>query len=532
MTDTTPTKTTRERRRRLPMIIGAILVALVIIAIAVVLIFRWTFPSGPAFRNLPVSGDSEVRTTYGDVRGARQDSVFRYLGIPYATADERFKPAHDVEPWDGVFEANAYGPTSPQGAMFGGSAPSDDTGTDNNCQNLNIWTPDVNDHGDRPVMVWLHGGGFSTGSANERNYDGANLSESQDVVVVSVNHRLNVFGHLDLSAYGEEYAASGNVGLLDIVDALEWIRDNIEAFGGDPDNVTLFGQSGGGAKILALMTMPSAQGLFHKCIVQSGATETMGVTFATKEQSQALAAHVLEGLGIDSANPDALQTVPVDELQAATVDALQQTADEYEIPAPLGSGYQMECGPVVDGDILPTNPVTEDSFAQAGRDVPLLIGSNLNEWTSFGSPTQVPEGQEQAVREAVAQAYPNIDGLDASHVDTLIRLPMLKIMSHKADQHGADVYAYVFTRGSGVAGSYHGAEIPYVFHNVDNAVSDAVSQAWANFARTGVPSADDLPEWEPYTRDNGATMLLGDDSELVHHHDRDLMALLSPEYGY
>lgn len=141
MTDTTPAKTTRERRRRLPMIIGAILVALVIIAIAVVLIFRWTFPSGPAFRNLPVSGDSEVRTTYGDVRGARQDSVFRYLGIPYATADERFKPAHDVEPWDGVFEANAYGPTSPQGAMFGGSAPSDDTGTDNNCQNLNIWTP-------------------------------------------------------------------------------------------------------------------------------------------------------------------------------------------------------------------------------------------------------------------------------------------------------------------------------------------------------------------------------------------------------
>ena len=440
------------------MAIGAIIAALAVICIAVVAVFHWTFPSGPAFRNLPVSEDSELETAYGTIRGARQDNVYRYLGIPYATAEERFQPALGLEPWDGVFEANEYGPTSPQGAMFGGSAPSDDVGADNNCQNLNIWTPDINDHGDRPVMVWLHGGGFSTGSANERNYDGANLSASQDVVVVSVNHRLNVFGHLDLSAYGEAYAASANVGLLDIVDALEWIRDNITAFGGDPDNVTLFGQSGGGAKILALMTMPSARGLFHKGIVQSGATETMGVTFATQEQSQALAARVLDELGIGPENLDALQTVPVDELQAAAVDALQQTADEFEISAPLGSGYQMEWGPVVDGDILPTNPVTEDSFARAGRDIPLLIGSNLNEWTSFGYPTQVPAGQEQAVRDAVAQAYPDIDGLDASHVDALIRLPMLTIMSHKADQQGGDVYAYVFTRGSGVAGSYHGAE--------------------------------------------------------------------------
>lgn len=165
-------------------------------------------------------GDGIVQTTAGQVQGTDLGGIYRYLGVPYAAAAERFVPAEEVEPWDGVLEADAYGPMSPQGMISGVEGEADQTGTDNNCQNLNIWTPGVNDGEKRPVMVWLHGGGFSTGSANEADYDGEALSRSGDVVVVSVNHRLNVFGHLDLSAYGDKYQYSANVGMTDIVAAL------------------------------------------------------------------------------------------------------------------------------------------------------------------------------------------------------------------------------------------------------------------------------------------------------------------------
>lgn len=187
----------------------------------------------------------------------------------------------------------------------------------------------------------------------------------------------------------------------------------------------------------------------------------------------------------------------------------------------------------MDGDVLPSNPVTDDAFAEAGKNVTLLIGSNLNEWTGMSAPTTVPDGTDrQALAAALQEAYPDKRGLKASRVDTLIRLPMLKIMSHKADQHGASVYSYVFTHSSGVAGSYHGSEIPYVFDNVSGKLADHISQAWVSFAKTGRPSADGLPQWKPYTRENGATMILDDHSKLVHHHDRELMRLLSPNYSY
>ena len=232
--------------------------------------------------------------------------------------------------------ADSYGSMSPQGAISGVGGAADQSGTDNNCQNLNIWTPGVNDGEARPVMVWLHGGGFSTGSANEAGYDGTNLSRDGNVVVVGVNHRLNVFGHLDLSAYGEKYQYSANVGITDVVDALEWIQENIAAFGGDPENVTVFGQSGGGAKVLALMTSPYAEGLFDKGIVQSGATETMGPSFNTQESSTALTENILEILGIDGENIEELQTIPVEELEVAATQALTRTGEELQIPAALG----------------------------------------------------------------------------------------------------------------------------------------------------------------------------------------------------
>lgn len=195
-----------------------------------------------------VQADGIVKTTAGLIQGTKEDGIYCYLGVPYAEAKERFVPAEEVTPWEGVRVADTYGPMSPQAQISGVDGESSQNGTDNNSQNLNIWTPGVNDGKKRPVMVWLHGGGFSTGSANEEGYDGQALSSSGDVVIVSVNHRLNVFGYLDLSAYGDKYKYSANVGLMDIVDSLKWIQDNIEAFGGDPENVTLFGQSGGGSE--------------------------------------------------------------------------------------------------------------------------------------------------------------------------------------------------------------------------------------------------------------------------------------------
>ena len=472
------------------------------------------------------NGGTVVQTTAGLVQGTDEDGISRYLGIPYAQAEERFVPAAEVTAWEGIRIADSYGPISPQGAISGLGQAGNQDGTDNNSQNLNIWTPGVNDGEKRPVMVWLHGGGFSTGSANEEGYDGENLSRSGDVVVV------NVFGYLDLSAYGEKYKDSANVGIRDIVDSLEWIQDNIEAFGGDPDNVTVFGQSGGGAKVLALMTSPYAEGLFHKGIVQSGATETMGVIFNSQEASTRLTENILKKLNITEDNIEDIQTVPVEELETAAMEALQETGEELKLPAALGGGYSMDWEPVVDGDFLPTNPVTEDSFAEAGADIPLLIGSNLNEWSGFFETAPIEPTKE--LETALREAYPDKTELTAEQVDTTtIRLPLLKIMSHKADQKAAPVYAYVFTYGN----SYHGAEIPYVFQRVSGSgeeqeLAEQVSQAWINFARTGRPGAGKIPEWEPYTRESGATMLLDVEPELVYHHDQELLSILVPDYEY
>ena len=478
------------------------------------------------------NGETVVQTTAGLVQGTDEDGIYRYLGVPYAQARERFVPAEDVGAWDGIRMADSYGPISPQGAISGLGDAGNQDGTDNNSQNLNIWTPGVNDGKKRPVMVWLHGGGFSTGSANEEGYDGENLSRSGDVVVVSVNHRLNVFGYLDLSAYGEKYKDSANVGIRDIVASLEWIQDNIEGFGGDPGNVTVFGQSGGGAKVLALMTSPYAKGLFHKGIVQSGATETMGVIFNSQEASTRLTEHILEKLDITEDNIEDIQSVPVEQLEAAAAEALQETGEELKLPAALGGGYSMDWEPVVDGDFLPTNPVTEDSFAEAGTDIPLLIGSNLNEWSGFFETDPIEPTKELTA--ALRGAYPDKTELTAEQVDTTtIRLPLLKIMSHKADQKAAPVYAYVFTYGN----SYHGAEIPYVFNHVsgsgeEQTLGEQVSQTWVNFARTGVPGTEGMPEWEPYTRESGATMILDTESNLVYHHDQELLSILVPDYEY
>ncbi len=514
-------------------IVILVLALLLIIGIAVFFFIRNLFSQSPIER-ADGSDDAVVQTAQGAVRGSIEEGTYQYLGIPYARAEERFVPAEDVESWDDILEATECGPMSPQSAMLGMGGGSQE-GTDNNCQNLNLWTPGIGDGKKRAVMVWLHGGGFSTGTANSEEFNGGDLSKSGDVVVVSVNHRLGVSGFLDLSAYGDKYQYSANAGLTDIVKSLEWIQENIEAFGGDPENVTLFGQSGGGAKVLSMMTSPYAKELFHRGIVQSGATETMGVTFTSQEASTKLAERILDRLGVSGDKIEDIQNVSLEELEEASQEALQETAEEFQIPAPLGAGYAMEWGPVIDGDYMPTNPVTEDSFAENGKEIDLLIGSNLNEWTMLmgGDQGALPEETVQAY----TVAYPDKDPENANKVDTLIRLPMLKLMSHKADQGGANVYAYMFTWDETRMGAFHGAEIPFVFHHPQDGgdaqkLADQVSAAWVNFAKTGVPSADGLPEWEAYDREGQATMILDKNPMLVYGHDNELMRLLEPDYEY
>ncbi|WP_160723508.1 carboxylesterase/lipase family protein [Bacillus sp. USDA818B3_A] len=523
-------KTKNKGLKRIFMVLGVIVGIIIIAGAGIFLYLRSQF-AAPRVVIGNVTDDAIVKTGAGSLRGYISDGIYTYHGIPYAEAAERFVPAEKVTPWKGVLDVAKYGKISPQGAILGMSVSDDADETDNNSQNLNLWTPGINDGKKRPVMVWLHGGGFSMGSANDATSDGTALSKSGDVVVVGVNHRLNVYGHMDLSAYGEKYQYSANVGMMDIVMALEWIQENIETFGGDPGNVTVFGQSGGGAKVLSLMISPYAKGLFHKGIVESGATEMMGVKFSSKEESQRLTENILKHLGISADNIDALQTVSNKKLQDAAGSALQETGVEFQIPAPLSDDYGMEWGPVIDGDFMPTNPVTEDSFAEMGKDIPLLIGSNLNEWTGMRAAARHSDLNDKQIN-AYVSAYPNKDRDEADKVDTFIRLPMLKIMSHKADQGGAPVYAYVFTYDNGAMGAYHGAEIPYVFAHESGKLGKEVSQAWINFARSGIPGADGLPDWEPYTRERRATMLLDTQSELVYNHDTELMRLLEPDYVY
>lgn len=510
-------------------------------------------------------GNKIVQIESGALQGGINDGIYTYFGVPYAEAHERFVSAGKVTPWTGVRKATEYGPISLQSSLTG--FPVSKGKQDNNAQNLNIWTPGV-DAKKRAVMVWLHGGGFSTGSALEvPAYNGENLSRKGDVVVVSVNHRLNVVGHLDLSAYGEKYKYSANVGIEDIIDALQWIQKNIASFGGDPKNVTIFGESGGGAKVLALMTSPYAKGLFQKGIVESGATESMGVNFTTLAASRRVGELTLKNLGITKNNLDAILSVPYDKLVQESMKAQVETAGEFGLKGALTGKVSMDWEPVVDGDFLPTNPVTPDSFAVAGKNIPLLIGSNLNEWASMNlvmgpdkgktfTDTEIDQRLQKAYgvnkEKVIAEfmkAFPTKTKADALYFDTFIRLPMLKIMSHKADQNGAPVYAYVYTHGSPFA--IHTAEIPLVFNNPNAEppisvggtksetekqaianISDTMSSAWISFAKTGKPSAASLPEWQAYTRSNGATMLLDTKNTLVHGHDKTLIKILAPDYQW
>jgi para-nitrobenzyl esterase len=509
------------------------------------------------------SNGALVRTTGGKVRGTIDDRVLTFRGIPYARAD-RFMPPAPTK-WTSTFSADRFGATCPQTARnpFPGVGPKLPQSED--CLNLNVWTTSTKDKQRRAVMVWLHGGGFSGGSSMEAiSYDGKNLSKKGDVVIVSVNHRLNLLGHLDLSAVHPRYKYSANLGVMDLVASLQWVRANIAKFGGDPNNVTIFGESGGGAKVLTLMATPAAKGLFHKAIVQSGAVEGMGMTLTSPQAGKRVAELTLQALAIGPKELGRLRAVPYAQLADASAKALKQTADEQRIRALRGNGFALDWAPTMDGKYIPVQPVGE-SFAAQSRNIPLLIGSNLHEcetfpellnrdklqsdnrntWTAEQVAAKLKEkhgDKADAVAQAFLQAYPQRKLAGALYADAFLRRPAIKTANLKADRRSAPVYAHLFAWETpafgGLGGAYHTSEIPFVFDNIAItgeltgsgkeafALADQMSLAWIGFAKTGQPSTANLPRWLPYTRENGATMVFDGSSELKYHHDAGLLRLL------
>lgn len=498
-----------------------------------------------------------AETESGKVGGYVENGIYIYKGVPYAKA-ERFMPPVAADKWEGIRSSRAYGPTCPQGKRMGWYSDEqafafnwDDGYPDENCLRVNIWTPGVNDGKKRPVMVWLHGGGYAAGSGQELpSYDGTNLAKKGDVVVVTLNHRLNALGFLDLSAYGEKYLKSGNVGLLDLVAALQWVNKNIAAFGGDASNVTIFGQSGGGGKVSTLLATPSAAGLFHKAIVQSGSMlRTMEAKY-----SRRIGTATVEALRLEASRIDEIQKIPYETLLAAGEKAIAKVRAEAEKEGV--SSFIFGWAPTVDGSVLPTQPFDPQAPAQS-QNIPMMIGTTLHEFTMS---TYVPSfrsiSKEEAVEhlkkkyagrtddflKAFEKAYPSYQPKDLIDVDFVFRPGAVEQAKLKAAQQGAPVYMYLFAWESpvldGMFRSTHCMEIPFVFNNVvrhagmtgggaeAQALGEKMSSAWINFAKTGNPNADGLPAWEPFTAEKGATMFFNNTSEIKYNHDKELLEVV------
>lgn len=515
------------------------------------------------FAQLQTGADVAVTDTdRGQVRGYINNGIYTYKGIPYATA-KRFEAAQKPDAWEGVRSSTTYGPVAPlltptTSVMDESEFVFDhDWGyTSEDCLVLNVWTPGINDGKKRPVMFWIHGGGFTAGSSQELpSYHGENLAKKGDVVVVSINHRLNVLGFLDLSAYGEQFKYSANNSIMDMRVALEWVRDNIENFGGDPNNVLIFGQSGGGAKVNTLMAMPSAKGLFHKAVNQSGAFRS---GMLEKEETQAITAEVLKQLDISANNIEQLQTIPFADLADAGRKALQVVAEKMRAEGKTIPGLGLNWGPSRDGELLPYQLLSDEALTLS-KDIPLLIGTVKNEFMpslrsglSNGSMDQVKgfiqnqyKDKAEDFMTAVKKAYPDAEKpSDLMDVDLLFRPGCVYQANAKsALTGGAPVYMYMFTWQSPVMdGKYkaiHCMELPFVFDNIDRCanmtggteaahqLADKVSQAWINFARFGNPNQQGLPHWEAYSEKNGTTMLFDNTCKIVHHHDKALLDLVS-----
>ena len=494
-------------------------------------------------RGLPRT--SVVQTASGRVRGVVRFGVNQFWGVPYAasTADaNRFMAPAKVAPWTGVrdcFEVGHRAPQDPDGPISEVFALDRQEPMGEDCLNLNVFTPGLGS-GNRPVMVWLHGGGFAGGSGNWILYEGTNLARKEDVVVVSVTHRLNLFGFLHLSDLGggEKWANSSNMGMQDIVAALAWIKENIAAFGGNPSNVTTFGQSGGGGKVTTLMAMPSAKGLMHRAIAMSGSA----IRGATRENATLATQQFLAKLGVRPDRIDRLQDFTWQQLQSAF----------YSEPRIQG----LAGGPVVDGRSLPRDQWSPDAPA-VSADVPLMMSSVETEdaWNDPPPPLQMPEEEmmtrvrrivrndDSKARELVAlyrKTHPGISTTDVyliMNADNTRRANAQLLCELKAAQGKAPAYLYFFNWRSpvhkGQMKAYHTLDIPFALYNIDQAASmtgamqdryalaHKMSAAFAAFARTGNPNHRDIPMWPAFNARTYPTMVFGNECKVVDDPNRE-----------
>ena len=488
--------------------------------------------------------DPVVTTTSGTISGSVNEGIYAFKGIPYARA-ERFMPPQEPDAWEGVLECNDFGPVAKQVVPW----YPDSVQHEKELFSANVWTQGIKDGKKRPVMLWLHGGGFHVGASNDPMTYGEALAKKGDVVFVSINHRLNILGFLDLSACGEKYAQSANVGMLDIVKALEWIQKNIEKFGGNPSDVTIVGESGGGGKVGTLMCMPAAKGLFHKAIIQSGTL----LNTMNKEKSQQLGLAVLEKLGLTPGEVEKLDTIPYQDLVKAGNDAIAEISGPRKPGSPTMFGF----APSADGVTLLQQPFSP-GFADISNDIPLMMGTTLNELvrTAYGEKDLTMEqARERLAKEygdstdqyiaLFAEAYPDYTPQDLLSIDKVFRPYTIRTADARALESSAPVYVYFLAWKSGVddasKGSFHGLDIPLAFNTVDLRsdwtgntgeaweMAGKMSSAWINFIKTGNPNVEGvLPEWEPYTAQNGATMYFDKECRIVNNHDRALMHFINP----
>lgn len=483
-----------------------------------------------------------VTVAEGTVRGASSvlegREVRRFLGIPYAGSPagaRRFLPPLPAAGWTGVLDGTVPGPAAPQNPEMPappGRKPR--TWSETDCLNLNIWTPEAGGSG-LPVMVWVHGGAYVSGSGSDAMYDGGSLAGATGAVVVTINYRLGALGFLHLAELlGPEYADSSNVALLDVLEALRWVRRNIAAFGGDPDNVTLFGESAGAAAVGTLLGMPASQGLFRRAIMQSGTAER----YRSAEDSSRISREFLSLCGLDPSKPRDLLTLPVERLLKAQEELVQRFgAETFAVPLP----FQPTTG-------TPSLPVPPLEAVRRGlsSEVDLLIGTNLNEGSvAVEMRPKNPSEPSHAERAAAVLADAGAQGREAEYAralasalgaepsgkqlleaaisDAVYRQPSNRLLDARQGSAGNN-YSYLFTWHSpamgGKLGACHALDIPFVFRQLASPeaefltrgtaprnLSDMMSTAWAGFALGGRPAAPGLPVWPEYWPGRGTMVL-------------------------
>ncbi|MGI1678823.1 MAG: carboxylesterase/lipase family protein [Cellvibrionaceae bacterium] len=483
-------------------------------------------------------------TQYGKVRGYVENGVTVFKGVRYGadTATTRFQAPKAPEPWSDVKDALEYGnstrqiPTGSGGGLFTSWKPDPVPALSEDSLFLNVWTPALRDEKKRPVLVWFHGGGFTSGSGSSQAYDGVRLANRGDVVVVTVNHRLNYFGYLNLANYGEKFKDSGAAGMLDLVASLEWVRDNIAEFGGDPDNVLIFGESGGGMKVSTLLAMDNAKGLFHKAVIQSGP----GITLAKPEDSAKAASLVVEALGLTDETVNQILTMSPEKIETAA----RAVAKENKI--------SIASNPTVDGNNIPRHPFLDGAPPQSA-DIPVLIGTTRTEmsllagsrnpklfeitWETLGDELSKLDStiDSKAAIETYKGENPGIGAVElyfTAATDRGFLNRSVDLAEKKSKQAGAPAYFYLLNWDTPVENgkwfSPHALEIGMVFDNVEKSASmsgtsaeaqriaDLMSEAWLAFAKTGNPNHEGLPAWPEYNAEDHPVMVFDVEPAVVN----------------